>query len=305
MCFQVVGGSSSTNRYYLGTSVHTGDCALSAMVRFQPKLTTTYKILRMLDEVCQSRVLTRDLAGRLRGDLNWMYSMCAGFGGKLAGPLLSKCQQADSTTLSADEIYTLEMLRHLVANYRPREVPLLSRDSPVLRVYSDASFEGGELRLGWVLFPPGCQPVGGTCLVPPAVLQSWNVREQQIFPGESLCGLLVPWLHPKSFCSADVVWFIDNESAVASLIKASSDQPDVHRIVQTSQAVLQALGARTWFEWIDTESNPSDGLSRDGLLDVWTQSQGWSVKDYAFPPELLPDTFSSLLEHLLSGVNSG
>ena len=275
------------------------------MVRFQPKLTTTHKILRLLDEACQSRLLTRDLAGRLRGDLNWMYSMCAGFGGKLAGPLLSRCQQADSTTLSAEEIYTLEMLRHLVANYRPREVPLLHRGSPVLRVYSDASFEGGELRLGWVLFPPGCQPVGGTCLVPPAVLQSWNVRQQQIFPGESLCGLLVPWLHPQSFCSADVVWFIDNESAVASLIKASSDQPDVHRIVQTSQAVLQALGARTWFEWIDTESNPSDGLSRDGLLDVWTQSQGWSLKDYSFPPELLPDTFSSLLEHLLSGVNSG
>ena len=195
MRFQVVGGSSSTvqgvqpgryNRYYLGTSVHTGDCALSAMVRFQPKLTTTHKILRMLDEVCQSRVLTRDLAGRLRGDLNWMYSMCAGFGGKLAGPFLSKCQQADSTTLFAEEIYTLEMLRHLVANYRPREVPLLNRDSPVLRGYSDASFEGGELRLGWVLFPPGCQPVGGTCLVPPAVLQSWNVRQQQTFPGESL-----------------------------------------------------------------------------------------------------------------------
>ena len=114
------------------------------------------------------------------------------------------------------------------------------------------------------------------------------------------------WSHgstPNLF--APPMWFIDNESAVASLIKASSDQPDVHRIVQTSQAVLQALGARTWFEWIDTESNPSDGLSRDGLFDVWTQSQGWSLKDYSFPPELLPDTFSSLLEHLLSGVNSG
>ena len=28
--------SPAANRYYLGTSVHTGDCALSAMVRFQP-----------------------------------------------------------------------------------------------------------------------------------------------------------------------------------------------------------------------------------------------------------------------------
>ena len=102
-----------------------------------------------------------------------------------------------------------------------------------------------------------------------------------------------------------MVWFIDNESAVASLIKASSDQPDVHRIVQTSQAILQALGARTWFEWIDSDSNPSDGLSRDGLLDVWSQSQGWALREYPFPPELLPDSFSSLLEHLLCGENSG
>ena len=31
-------------------------------------------------------------------------------------------------------------------------------------------------------------------------------------------------------------------------------------------------------EWIDSASNPADGLSRDGLADTWTVSQGWQLQ---------------------------
>ena len=295
----------AANRYYLGTSVHTGDCAPSGMIRFQPKLTTVHKILTLMDTVVETGTMSRDCAGRLRGDLNWMYSMCAGFGGKLAGPLLSKCQQLDATVLQEDDLYTLQLLRQVIVHYRPRELSLLPQENEILRVYSDASFENSELRLGWILFPQDSQPVGGSCLIPPAVLASWCERRQQIFPGESLCGLLVPYFHPKVFGSRDAVWFVDNEGAVAALIKASSSQPDVHRIVQCAQALLQALGSRTWFEWIDSDSNPSDGLSREGLLDSWTHSQDWNLQEYLFPSEMLPDSFSSCLESLLCSENSG
>ena len=34
---------------------------------------------------------------------------------------------------------------------------------------------------------------------------------------------------------------------------------------------------RIWYEWIDSNSNPADGLSRDGLLDEWTVRQGWEL----------------------------
>ena len=34
-----------------------------------------------------------------------------------------------------------------------------------------------------------------------------------------------------------------------------------------------------WFEWIDSDSNPSDGLSRLGIEDPWTTAQGWQLQD--------------------------
>ena len=44
------------------------------------------------------------------------------------------------------------------------------------------------------------------------------------------------------------------------------------------------LECRVWIEWIDSKSNPADGLSRLGLLDPWTQGQGWELSEAAQPP---------------------
>ena len=63
------------------------------------------------------------------------------------------------------------------------------------------------------------EPLGVTCLVPPTVTV-WIARNQQIYAGETLCGLLVPWVHSGILSGRDAVWFVDNEAAVASLIKA-------------------------------------------------------------------------------------
>ena len=36
-----------------------------------------------------------------------------------------------------------------------------------------------------------------------------------------------------------------------------------------------SLQMRVWVDWVDTDSNPADGLSRDGVHDRWTLTQGW------------------------------
>ncbi len=36
---------------------------------------------------------------------------------------------------------------------------------------------------------------------------------------------------------------------------------------------------RVWFEWVDSDSNPADGLSRDGILDSWSIAQGWDLAE--------------------------
>ena len=122
----------------------------------------------------------------------------------------------------------------IISHADPRDVFVAgpSKEPVVVYVYSDASFEAGILRLGWVIFHPCLPTIGGSCAVPTATLASWAPRRQQIYPGETLCGLMVPVLHPDRFRNADVIWYIDNEAAASSLVRGSSKQLDVHMIAQ-------------------------------------------------------------------------
>lgn len=291
-----------TDRHYLGASVHVGQFAHEGSIRFQPKSSTVWKIQHYISQAIQDQKMDRDTAGKLRGDLNWMFSNCAGHIGKFAGPLLTSLQKATTDTLDQKALDTLTILLRIVLSAPPRDVVVCGKLPPILRVYSDASFEDGTLRLGWICFDDEHPPQGGSCLVPPLVIQSWVDRHQQIFPGETLCGLVVPWIHPDLFRNRDVLWFIDNEAAAACLIRGGSKQEDVHLLAQYSQLLCHSLNARLWIEWIDSESNPSDGLSRLGISDPWTVLQGWQVQEYPYPDDLLPDRFLASFEHSLNAI---
>ena len=156
-----------------------------------------------------------------------------------------------------------------------------------------------------MIFVPGSQPVGGTTIVPSEVLAAWKPRAQQIFPGETLAALVVPALHGSLLRDRDILWFIDNEAAAAALIRVVSGESDVLTLVQQAHLQFHQLRLRPWFEWIDSESNSADGLSRDGLNDSWTLAQGWLLQDFPYPPLLGPDEFLASLAVPISGANSG
>ena len=293
------------NRHYLGTSVHVGDFVSMGAIRFQPKFTTQRKVLAKIHLALATNSLSPDDAGKLRGDLNWMFSMCAGQAGRIAGPTLTALQHADSPTLSPEDAVTFQLLAALVTCPGPRDVAVRALPPQPVLVYSDASFEHGVLRVGWVVFGQSSRPQGLTCVVPQEVIESWTDRTQQIYPGETLCGLLVPWFHGATLHHQDLLWFIDNEAAVASLIRGSSSQIDVHTLVQVAHFLFQRFQIRVWIEWIDSESNPSDGLSRDGVSDSWTRSQPWDVSEVSYPDPLRsvchPAHLSRFLEYMDSG----
>ena len=68
------------------------------------------------------------------------------------------------------------------------------------------------------------------------------------------------------------------------MIRGSSKEADVGAIANAVQWLLFSVNCRPWFEWIDSNSNCSDGLSRDGLLDAWTREQGWQLEEGVVPP---------------------
>ena len=303
MVFQLLGAppqpekgfAPTANRHYLGSSIHTGDFLNLGCIRVQPRYSTRVKVLARL-KALQSNRLSRDDAGKLRGDVTWLFSQSLGHLGKLAGPTLTAHQFGSEPELT--ENGQLHLLHDIPVWPQTHQCQLA-------RVYTDASFEDGQLRLGWVIFGASPIPVGGTTLVPDEVLCQWKARTQQIFPGEALAALVVPHICRDVVQGRDLLWFVDNEAAVASLVRASSSELDVLFLVQQAHLQLHSLNTRVWFEWIDTESNPSDGLSRAGLDDEWTQRQGWLVHEFSFPSILAPKQLLSQLLESIGSTDSG
>ena len=142
----------------------------------------------------------------------------------------------------------------------------------------------GGLCLGWVMFlHPPYRPHGGTCRVPHEVVASWRPRAQQIFPGEALlCLILLPLLFPHLLSGQDWLWFLDNQTAVSAAVRCTSSEQDVFEISHYASIFRSRLNARAWHDWVDTESNISDGLSRLGLACPWSVQQPWHLADVLF-----------------------
>ena len=70
---------------------------------------------------------------------------------------------------------------------------------------------------------------------------------------------------------ADVLWFIDNTSALSAMIKGSSGVPDSARMAMRASISLTALRCRAWFEHVASAQNPSDVLSREAFADLAVQ----------------------------------
>ena len=76
-------------------------------------------------------------------------------------------------------------------------------------------------------------------------------------------------------------------------------RPTSTRFIAYATATLRTrLSFRCWFEWVDSDSNPSDG--RVGLQCEFIASQGWSAEEFALPalfanPADILDSMSSRL----------
>ena len=83
----------------------------------------------------------------------------------------------------------------------------------------------------------------------------------------------------------DALWlhFIDNDAALATLVKGSSSVLSGEVITAYTHSRIAKFGLWSWFDSVAGSDNPVDKLSRGSL-------QGpWELVDIAFPPELLAD----------------
>ena len=113
-------------------------------------------------------------------------------------------------------------------------------------------------------------------------------RLTQIYPAETLVQWIATRHQPDVMAGKVMVLFIDNQAAMVALTSGSSRAADAAWLSHVTHLLWFQLGIRVWVEWVDSESNPADGLSREGLGDPWTQAQAvrlrWDLEEVSPPP---------------------
>ena len=101
------------------------------------------------------------------------------------------------------------------------------------------------------------------------------------------------------FAGRDVLWFIDNTSVLGSLIKGRSSDPVVHIMCEAIHLLFFQAHIMTYFEWVESKANWSDGVSRDLDDCPWAAARGFQVAVVA-EPACASSSLDALLADLVS-----
>ena len=215
------------------------------------------EIVSILTEDYISPHQAQQLAGRLS------FACWAIWGAAATARLSSLFSQAfgeESQQLSLELVDDLKWWHELLEHHIMRAVvPCPLRRRPVTLVYTDAEGAGG---LGVVICPERGQPVWAATMADPDFVRALRPRKTQIVPLELVCIPLVLFLFHEMLVDTDLVFFIDNQSALGCVTHGRSGVSDINRISHLTRLRIHSLGVSVRFLWVPSALNPADPPSR-------------------------------------------
>ena len=278
---QVMGGSPT----FLGQVNDLRGVPTRHEIVVRPKPERKDKVVGIVEAIRASGKCTPENAAKLRGLTQF-------YGNAMHGKIARGCNQAlverqysgsDDWSLNQAVRDSLDYIEVMVEAAPPRTVPVWG-NRPTAAVWSDAEYEmeapenGGGIGF-LVQFPDGSVS-GGAVRLTEAEVGQLLPRKQQVNQLEALAPL-VTIQNEHRLRGMDVWWGIDNEAAEAALVKGYSSRADTAAIVAATHIVAAQRDLRIFYFHVDSDSNPSDGLSRGGVTDPWTarmaRDRGWKL----------------------------
>ena len=71
-----------------------------------------------------------------------------------------------------------------------------------------------------------------------------------------------------------ILWLVDNSASLHALIKGTSSNPTLGRAVELYHMFCYWFQVTVWFEFVDSDSNFADGISRDLHEDSFSRGLG-------------------------------
>ena len=111
------------------------------------------------------------------------------------------------------------------------------------------------------------------------VVTRWLRRKQQIMCADALAPLIALHHSATRLANQQILWFVDSLGAMSSLIRGSARPEDVGTLRPMQATLAAQLSTLVWYEWVDSASNPSDGLSRAGADCPLCKRNDWPVQE--------------------------
>ncbi len=261
---------------------------------FWPKEAVEVELLKYMQQFRATRICPPGDASKFRGIA--VFASTAQFGqlGRAPTRPFKQRQYTDrplwGTSLTMERnVDFIEVLLDLKLERRVRVEP----DSRLaLVVASEARVEPNEPPDGGVMIcdPESGSRTGGFLEFEEVALGLWGLTFQEIQDGRQPMALCEAAMVPLTclqwsewFRGRRAVRYVDNAAAMATFVKGASAIEYLEKIVGLFWMLACHLGVNVWFACVDSDSNWSDGFSREFEADELTRELGFELSPTAQP----------------------
>jgi hypothetical protein len=185
----------------------------------------------------------------------------------------------DETEWTADMDGSLEFLELV---FDPEFMPiieidaskLVEDDEPCVILFTDSMYEQkvdpvtGEvtrrhLPVGWLAYDQADGKLyKSELVVPDWFYQFFPELKQYVTRGEIVAAIGAFYSAPLLFKGRRVIHFVDNAAALSNMVNGYATKPDMARFVNLFHAALIALGIEWYGEWVPSDANVADIMTR-------------------------------------------
>ena len=284
--------------------------ALDGCITFWARETLHDKCQTLIQGHMTSNRLTPAESSKLVGTLGFLAQAAFGRVATAAFNPLYQRTHSDRPpwALSHAIIQSFEFLQVILEARPARQVFLRDDGVPPLVVASDAQADRAPSGGYLIVDPVSGRRDAGWAQIPAEVLHAWGFGSQDLEEGKNpiqCCeAAFLPWAllqeGAERLRGRRILWFVDNTSALYAAVKGSSKHPAVARAIAVAHYIGFHWNLQFWFEFVESDANWADGISRDGPEDVFVKKHGFHVQHMKAP--VWP--WKSSLQHQWAAVQS-
>ena len=254
--------------HVLGVAFNTSSLREQRRLLIQPKETRKVNTLKLIDRILQDDFLPPSLAASLSGKFMFLCSTMFGKVGRCCTGAVRARQYSSSAdcTLNQALRVSLSLMKLFIQQASPREFNFLPGHPPLI-LYTDASDVpdrvGSRSVLGAVLYNPSDQVLQYTSMVvPESLVQLWDPKQTYMAQLEILACPLALATWPSILKQRQVLHFIDNDAAAASIVRGYSPKADSSPLVGEYWLRASKANLDIYVDRVESKSNLADGPSR-------------------------------------------